>query len=122
MSAFQPLDELRRLASAASGSDLQMGGSNSKENGPEATGVVGKLGGLPRAAAITAGGGKRTKGGQPVLPPNTIKSQADDWQFIEVTTTWSLCLYALHLLHCCTLLPHKTVIYLLIVTHKRSDK
>ena len=59
-----------------------MGGGNSKENGPETPGLMGKLGGIPRAAAITEG--RRAKGGQPKLPPNAIKSQAEDWAFIEV--------------------------------------
>ena len=61
-----------------------MGNGNSKENGPETPGLMGKLGGIPRAAAITEG--RRAKGGQPKLPPNAIKSQAEDWAFIEVTT------------------------------------
>lgn len=59
-----------------------MGNGNSKENGPETPGLMGKLGGIPRAAAITEG--RRAKGGQPKLPPNAIKSQAEDWAFIEV--------------------------------------
>ncbi len=59
-----------------------MGSGNSKENGPETPGLMGKLGGIPRAAAITEG--RRAKGGQPKLPPNAVKSQPEDWAFIEV--------------------------------------
>lgn len=59
-----------------------MGNGNSKDNAPEAPGLIGKLGGIPRAAAITEG--RRAKGGQPKLPPNAIRSQAEDWAFIEV--------------------------------------
>lgn len=59
-----------------------MGNGNSKDNAPEAPGLIGKLGGIPRAAAITEG--RRAKGGQPKLPPNAIRSQPEDWAFIEV--------------------------------------
>ena len=68
--------------STSCGCSAQMGNGNSKENGPETPGLIGKLGGIPRAAAITEG--RRAKGGQPKLPPNAIKSQAEDWAFIEV--------------------------------------
>lgn len=61
---------------------LQMGNGNSKDTGPETPGLMGKLGGIPRAAAITEG--RRAKGGQPKLPPNAVRSQPDDWAFIEV--------------------------------------
>ena len=61
-----------------------MGAGNSKDNGQaENPGLIGKLGGIPRAAAITEG--RRAKGGQPKLPPGAIKSQPEDWAFIEVT-------------------------------------
>lgn len=59
-----------------------MGAGNSKDNGQaEHPGLIGKLGGIPRAAAITEG--RRAKGGQPKLPPGAIKSQPEDWAFIE---------------------------------------
>lgn len=69
-----------------------MGNGNSKDNAPEAPGLMGKLGGIPRAAAITEG--RRAKGGQPKLPPNAIRSQAEDWAFIEVLP--SLSKYCVH--------------------------
>ena len=64
-----------------------MGNGNSKDNAPEAPGLMGKLGGIPRAAAITEG--RRAKGGQPKLPPNAIRSQPEDWAFIEVLLSLS---------------------------------
>lgn len=75
-----------------------MGNGNSKDNGPEAPGLMGKLGGIPRAAAITEG--RKAKGGQPKLPPNAIRSQAEDWGFIEVSLSLSIacvmyCLFCL---------------------------
>ena len=75
-----------------------MGNGNSKDNGPETPGLMSKLGGIPRAAAITEG--RRAKGGQPKLPPNAVKSQPEDWAFIEVTFSISLehsiCLLYMH--------------------------
>lgn len=59
-----------------------MGNGNSKDHGPETPGLMGKLGGIPRAAAITEG--RKAKGGQPKLPPNAVRSQQEDWPFIEV--------------------------------------
>ena len=59
--------------------------ASTQDAAPETPGLVGKLGAIPRAAAITEGGGGKRKGGAaPKLPPNSIKSQAEDWAYIEV--------------------------------------
>ena len=59
--------------------------ASTQDAAPETPGLVGKLGAIPRAAAITEGGGGKRKGGAaPKLPPNSIKSQAEDWPYIEV--------------------------------------
>ena len=59
--------------------------ASTQDAAPETPGLVGKLGAIPRAPAITEGGGGKRKGGAaPKLPPNSIKSQAEDWSYIEV--------------------------------------
>ena len=60
-----------------------MGNTVSADAVPETPGLVGKLGGITagRAAAITEG---KARKGLPKLPPNALKSQPDDWPFVEV--------------------------------------
>ncbi len=72
-----------------------MGNSNSNNNSrpgdgdgaAETPGVTGRLGGIPRAQAITEGG--RRNRASVKLPPKAVKSSQEDWPFIEVRSTQS---------------------------------
>jgi hypothetical protein len=55
---------------------------------PEAPGILGKVGAIPRAQAITEGRKRRST---IKLPPKAVKSSPDDWPFIEVCSAgWCL--------------------------------